>query len=245
MRHGDSAIDRDGVVDVDASEQSPLNGVRITYDHPIELSLGDVNNEVAFSAGVDVNVVLFKHSRLRGPTSIRVLTLLPSTAFDSPIEVQLAEVDLAGKPDYEALSYAWGDTKNKVGISCHGERLDVTVNCALALQYLRYKYQGRTLWVDAICIDQTKEAEAERNQQVRIMGDVYETAQRVLVWLGPRGATSDLAIALLKDFEKVVGKDRATQDALAKERYGNLQGALKAAHASEITTLRLLTMTQT
>ncbi|KAF8846421.1 hypothetical protein BDZ45DRAFT_543547, partial [Acephala macrosclerotiorum] len=81
---------------------------------------------------------------------IRILTLLPSAEYDSPIEVQLTEVDLPSKPDYEALSYAWGDTKNKIGISCHGRRLDVTVNCALALQNLRHESQAQTLWVDAI-----------------------------------------------------------------------------------------------
>jgi hypothetical protein len=191
---------------------------------------------------VDVNTDPFKHSPIQGVTWIRVLNLLPNAAFDSPIEVQLVEVDLAGKPEYEALSYSWGDVKNKVGISCHGLRLDVTINCALALQYLRHKDQTRTLWIDAICIDQTNMA--ERNQQVRIMGDVYEMAQRVLVWLGLRGSVSDLAITLLKDFEKAIGEDSAKQDALAKEWYGKSQGAFKAAHDCKIANLPLLTMTQ-
>ena len=191
---------------------------------------------------VDVNTGPFKHSPIQGVTCIRVLNLLPNAAFDSPVEVQLVEVDLAGKPEYEALSYSWGDVKNKVGIICHGLRLDVTINCALALQYLRHKDQTRTLWVDAICIDQTNVA--ERNQQVRIMGDVYEMAQRVLVWLGLRGSVSDLAITLLKDFEKVIGEDSAKQDALAREWYGKSQGAFKAAHDCKVAKLPILTMTQ-
>jgi hypothetical protein len=130
-----------------------------------------------------------------------------------------------------------------VGISANGQRLDVTVNCALALQHLRHEKQPRTLWVDAICIDQTDTE--ERSQQVSIMGDVYKMAHRVLVWLGPRGAVSDMTIALLKNFENVVGKGRATQDAWAKEWYRKLQGALAAAHTSKVASLRPLTLTQT
>lgn len=252
-------MDNGQVVSVDgeaSNKRSSLKDVKFTYElkivpgagsdfsAPIEVSFGDADREVAFSAGVGVNVVPYKHSSLRGPNSIRILTLLPSAEFDSPIDVQLAEVDLPSKPDYEALSYAWGDTKNKVGISCHGRRLDVTVNCALALQNLRHEYQARTLWVDAICIDQTLANEAERNQQVRIMGNVYETAQRVLVWLGPRGAKSDLEIAMLKSFEKVVGEDNATQDAFAERVYDQLKGALIVAYVSGIITLRPLTKTQ-
>ncbi|KAF8846448.1 hypothetical protein BDZ45DRAFT_699985 [Acephala macrosclerotiorum] len=56
------------------------------------------------------------------------------------------------------------------------------------------------------------------------MGNVYETAQRVLVWLGLGGVTSDLEIAILKDFEKVIGEDNATQDAFVKNVYDHLKG---------------------
>jgi hypothetical protein len=43
------------------------------------------------------------------------------------------------------------------------------------------------LWVDAICIDQKKDKDStwERNQQVKLMGEIYVKAVRVLVWLGP------------------------------------------------------------
>lgn len=38
------------------------------------------------------------------------------------------------------------------------------------------------LWIDAICIDQTRVR--ERNHQVNVMGDIYLKAECVIVWLG-------------------------------------------------------------
>ena len=38
------------------------------------------------------------------------------------------------------------------------------------------------LWVDALCIDQTNIQ--ERASQVSLMGDIYSTADRVIIWLG-------------------------------------------------------------
>jgi len=64
----------------------------------------------------------------------------------------------------------------------------VTDNCLTALRYLRPKKKARTLWVDAICIDQS--SINERNHQVKLMGDVYKLARRVLIWLGEGDADS-------------------------------------------------------
>jgi hypothetical protein len=41
----------------------------------------------------------------------------------------------------------------------------------------------RTLWIDAVSTNQ--EDLQERGHQVQIMGDIYATAQGVIVWLGP------------------------------------------------------------
>lgn len=42
--------------------------------------------------------------------------------------------------------------------------------------------EHRFLWIDAICIDQSRVE--ERNHQVAMMGKIYSRARRVLVWLG-------------------------------------------------------------
>jgi hypothetical protein len=58
-------------------------------------------------------------------------------------------------------------------------------------------------WIDAICINQS--AISERNHQVRLMSDIYKTAQAVLVWLGPscEGALDVIATAKPCDLRAV------------------------------------------
>lgn len=99
-------------------------------------------------------------------------------------------------PSYEALSYTWGSiAKNKetvfvLNTSEGGEcseflttALEIGPNLACALRYLRYLDKRRTLWIDAICINQ--EDIDERDSQVNRMGTIYESADRVVVFLGP------------------------------------------------------------
>ncbi|KAK1470736.1 heterokaryon incompatibility protein [Colletotrichum cuscutae] len=47
---------------------------------------------------------------------------------------------------------------------------------------LIYPENGYNLWVDAICIDQQESQ--ERCHQVQLMGQIYEAARSVIVWLG-------------------------------------------------------------
>jgi hypothetical protein len=43
--------------------------------------------------------------------------------------------------------------------------------------------QDQMIFVDAICVNQSELQ--ERNNQVMLMGCIYQDAQKVLVWLGP------------------------------------------------------------
>lgn len=51
------------------------------------------------------------------------------------------------------------------------------------------------LWVDALCIDQRNEA--ERNQQVSQMNNIFETARHTILWIGPASEDSELAFETL------------------------------------------------
>ena len=57
------------------------------------------------------------------------------------------------------------------------------MNLENALRRLRWLREPRTLWIDAICINQ--DDLDERAQQVMLMRKIYSKADRVLVWLGP------------------------------------------------------------
>ena len=99
---------------------------------------------------------------------------------------------------YEALSYVWGDGSEKTPIQINGSTLEVGTNLRLALFNLREPNKPRTLWIDAICINQ--DDISERNQQVTIMGDIYSRARRTVVWLCDEiGSQTKKAIPMLQD----------------------------------------------
>jgi hypothetical protein len=115
----------------------------------------------------------------------RVAVLEPANQFNDPIHLSLKRVSLTGlkRTQYEALSYVWGSIKGDCRVYCDGKLLYVTSNCESALRYLRLKHRTRVLWIDAVCINQ--DSNAEKIRQVPMMGDIYESAARVLLWLGP------------------------------------------------------------
>ena len=112
---------------------------------------------------------------------IRVLALLPGT-WSEPIRCELSIVRLDEKPPYHALSYVWGEPISNREIFINQAPVAVTENLFRALRRIRKSDAVRTLWVDALCINQ-KDVQ-ERNQQVSIMGHIYGSAKAVLIWLG-------------------------------------------------------------
>ena len=53
----------------------------------------------------------------------------------------------------------------------------------------------RTLWIDAICINQIPgDNDDEKEQQVRAIAKIYAKASRVIVWLGEAADQSDEAL---------------------------------------------------
>jgi hypothetical protein len=117
--------------------------------------------------------------------SIRVLELHPA-ASDAPLHCTIVTQGI-GDQAYDALSYVWGDPTPAALIKCRDEvdegELGIGRGLALALLAFRLTDQTRRIWVDALCINQKDVA--ERQSQVRLMGFIYEQAQRVLCWLGP------------------------------------------------------------
>ena len=86
--------------------------------------------------------------------------------------------------EYEALSYAWGNSENDAIILCNSVNFPVSPNLSEALRALRHsEEQIRYLWVDAICINQSDDR--EKSEQVWNMFLIYQKATRVIAWLGP------------------------------------------------------------
>ena len=127
---------------------------------------------------------------ITGKTEIRLLTLEPGQRGDE-IKCSLANVKLSWRTRYEALSYNWGDPNVTSPIKLSGHDVEVTSNLHSALHDLRYDDKPRTLWVDAICINQ-KDLQ-EKGQQIQLMGSIYSKARRVLIYLGPGGSDVEQA----------------------------------------------------
>lgn len=119
----------------------------------------------------------------RRKAEIRVLVLQASgTDRNSPLRCQLAVVSLNDSPNYDALSYTWGDAKSLKSISLQDYPFQVTANLYDALCNFRRADGDYALWVDALCINQ--EDESEKEWQVAMMGRVYRQCSRCQVWLG-------------------------------------------------------------
>ena len=132
-------------------------------------------------------------------SEIRLVTLLPGAlGARLRITIRITVLSKTLVPEYEALSYAWGSAKRTTRVyiqDAEGGRestLNITQNLAEALQELRYQDKPRTLWIDAICVDQSNIP--ERGHQVIRMADIYPQASRVVVWVGPERHDSAFVI---------------------------------------------------
>ncbi|KAK0514932.1 hypothetical protein JMJ35_002311 [Cladonia borealis] len=167
----------------------------------------------------------YKYSNLNGD-EIRLLHLLPRSASrEVRIKIETVTLSADQHPQYEALSYAWGSTKdpsrvvvtvdhtygfkNRALVSFPISRsISVTRNLAEALPYLRDATKPRTLWIDAICIDQKNGK--EKGEQVSRMGEIFKSSSQVLVWLGPEMSASSAVIEFLNDLSCQISVDWAT-----------------------------------
>jgi hypothetical protein len=114
---------------------------------------------------------------------IRLLTLQPAGAWDEPIRCTTSVVSLLDEPQYDALSYVWGDWENSQQIHVDEQAVKVTRNLYKALRRIRNHHSEPVrLWVDAVCINQGDEQ--ERGSQVSLMGKLYSSCQKTLMWLG-------------------------------------------------------------
>ncbi|TVY51984.1 Heterokaryon incompatibility protein 6,OR allele [Lachnellula cervina] len=124
----------------------------------------------------------YEYQPLPSQRHIRLLELQKSPS-DSLISYRLVSYLLDDLPQYQALSYTWGDGKPASTIFLDGMWFGITTNVQDFLSRLKSPSFGPTyIWIDAICINQTDNREKET--QVQMMGDIYRQASNVIVWLG-------------------------------------------------------------
>ncbi|KAE9976764.1 hypothetical protein EG328_002410 [Venturia inaequalis] len=130
-----------------------------------------------------------------GEESTRVIILQPAEDFDDELVCQIKAVKYREPGvQFEAISYAHDRSTFPEILVCLSGRshsnLSISPNLSNALRHLRLPNAARTLWVDAICINQ--EDAQEKSSQIGQIGAIFAAAQRVSVWLGlPDEETAD------------------------------------------------------
>ncbi|KAK1919126.1 hypothetical protein P3342_008850 [Pyrenophora teres f. teres] len=125
----------------------------------------------------------FEHEPLdytRG--AIRLLRILPNLSPSGLIQCEIWHDNV--NTEYTCLSYVWGPETIQQQILINGKLCWVRENLWNFMRVFRTKeaHSLRTLWVDALCIDQG--SIWEKNHQVAQMGSIYSKAVEVIAWLG-------------------------------------------------------------
>jgi Heterokaryon incompatibility protein (HET) len=129
--------------------------------------------------------------------SIRLLNLNPSDKYHEPLSGTLVIIDIEDAPEFEAISYVWGEPSFSESIQIDGKyAVAITLSLASALRRFRRHDSARLLWADGICIDQNNNA--EKAVQVPLMADIYKSAIRTLAWLGEGDEDLEQALEFLR-----------------------------------------------
>jgi hypothetical protein len=177
---------------------------------------------------------------------IRLLRIRPENDLEAPMVCELCVMDLDKmRNKYEALSYCWGKGEPEKLISicpagsikgrstiCPAEDFPVRSNLDQALRHLRDGQRHVVLWVDAICINQkqTADAIAEKNRQLSMMSDIYNSAKNVCIWLGNSYEKSEKAFRLvntINNFQKLDENLHGVIDDAMIAQWQNLVETLK------------------
>lgn len=114
----------------------------------------------------------------------RLIELHPADVWSTTVRVSLRhgllcdDLTLA----FETVSYVWGDPQNQDLILVDDTFAHVPASAVAALRRMRLPSACRTLWIDALCINQSDVK--ERSEQVKIMGEIYKASKGNLIYLG-------------------------------------------------------------
>lgn len=153
----------------------------------------------------------YQHKAIQSETGeIRLLQILPRVT-NGEVSCRIIPVSLLKPPPYEAMSYTWGDPAQTKTIFIDGKPFKTTQNVFDLLYDRSPILSPRTIWIDAICINQNNNE--EKAQQVRIMSAIYSRASQVAVWLGS-GRNSDLAVSLILELSDYIETEKPSDSEL-------------------------------
>ncbi|KIV92276.1 hypothetical protein PV10_06731 [Exophiala mesophila] len=149
---------------------------------------------------------LYTYKPLESSSHIRVFEL-SSTGEPSPdLKCRIHHTTVTDdKYAYIGISYAWGDpTLPKVPIECDSLQALIPPSLHSGLKRLRNAAPDvQYLWADAVSIDQNKENQTEKSLQVRMMDQIFASAQEVIVDLGPIDADQHAILQGLDRYQAI------------------------------------------
>ncbi|KAF5560725.1 beta transducin [Fusarium phyllophilum] len=130
---------------------------------------------------------MFQYKPLKRRDSFRLLHLDPSPSHSAVLKgslhrATLSDCDYDLIEPYTALSYVCGDASQRGAIHLGGSAKEITASLGAALRDMRDKSRVCRIWADALCIDQSNNA--EKGVQVALMGRIYSTAHHTVIHLG-------------------------------------------------------------
>jgi hypothetical protein len=154
---------------------------------------------VDLEADTNIQPDMFRHSPLpkeRG--SFRLIQVKPDLSMDGLLDCYLQDA-LVQESNYICLSYTWGQPGDDYPIKLNGRLCHVRRNLYDFLQAARQRLTFCTLWIDALCINQSNIE--ERNHQVQQMGNIFAGAVMVVAWLGNSPPTQDFIKAVELEYD--------------------------------------------
>lgn len=131
------------------------------------------------------------------------LLIVEQGLFDDPIYCQLrhGELDLEVLPDYETISYCWGDSRLRGWLSVNDTIISVPFSSEQTIRRMRLPDRSRTLWIDSVCINQSDLR--EKSSQITLMSEIYRFGATNLIYLGEdEDQKAEAARSALKEFCK-------------------------------------------
>jgi hypothetical protein len=159
----------------------------------------------------------YQWRELPGPRFFRLLQLL---SYDDAglIAFSLEPTEIDASPDYTAISYSWGKRVPTHKALCNGKHVPLTASVHALFTHLLGNHEAsKTIWIDALCIDQRNPSECA--QQVRLMKDIFSRASLTIVWLGEPNEPS-LVPSMIQLGEKIIDMTKSVSTRrLASEEF--------------------------
>jgi len=178
---------------------------------------------------------------------LRIAGPAPDEPDGGPVIISIFTAALDDKPTFHALSYVWGNAADVRPALLDGRPVSITANLDIALRHLRAQRYGpidlsgagadgeagysglqQAIWIDALCINQADVD--ERNAEVRMMADIYSSADKVLVWLGEGDSDSDWFFDRTADEDFVAGLEALSEPAPPSPASGHLRAEAICQH---------------